>query len=80
MEVEIILGDPQVPIEKTEQLLLHEVDLRQAEAEAVVAANGSIPSPVLVLRRRIVQVLRCQDERGEEDAMSRALHAFGDWR
>lgn len=49
VEVEIIFSDTEVPLKQTEKLLLHEVDLCQAEAKVVETANGGIPCPVLVL-------------------------------
>jgi hypothetical protein len=47
--VEILFSDPQVPLEEAEELLLHEVDLSEAEAEVVKASNGGVSCPVLVL-------------------------------
>ena len=79
MVVQIVFGDSQIPVEKTEKLLLHEVDFGQAEAKVVEASNGSVPRPVFVLGRGIVQVLCCQNEGSEEDAVGGAFHAFRDW-
>ena len=51
MVVEIVRVDAEVPVEEEEQLLLHEVDLSDGEAEVVVAANRGVLCPVLVLGR-----------------------------
>lgn len=48
---EVGLGHVEVPVKKTKKLLLHKVDFGDAEAEVVVAANGGVASPVLVLGR-----------------------------
>lgn len=79
MEVEILWVDAEVPVEKEEQLLLHEVDLGDGETKALVAANSSVASPVLVLWRGVVEVLSSQDESGEEDPVGGAGHALGNW-
>lgn len=79
VEEEVIFGDSEVPLKETEKLLLHKVDFSQAEAEVVVAADGSVASPVLVLGRRVVEVLGCQDEGSQEDAVDCAAHALGHW-
>ena len=78
MVVEIVLSDSQVPIKQPKELLFHKIDFRQAEAEAVEATNACVPSPVLVLWRGIVKVLGSEDQRGEEDAVRCAFHAFCD--
>lgn len=39
----------------------------------------SVVGPVLVLRRRIVEVLGGQNERGQEDAVSCASETTGEW-
>ena len=44
-------GHVEIPVKKAEELLLHEVDFGDAETKAVVAADGGVASPVLVLRR-----------------------------
>lgn len=76
MEVEIVLGHPEIPIEKAEELFFHEIDFGQIEAEAIVTLHAGITRPVLVLWRRIVQILRRQDERGEKYSVGGTLHAF----
>lgn len=80
MVVEVVFGDPQVPLKQAQKLLLHEVDFRQAEAEVVEASYGRITSPVLVLRRGVVEVLRGKDKSGEEDAVRGTSHTLGDRR
>ena len=49
MGVEVFLGDPEVPVEEVEELLLHEVDFGDGEAKVLVASYGGVPGPVLVL-------------------------------
>jgi L-ribulose-5-phosphate 3-epimerase UlaE len=44
-------SDVEIPVEEAKELLLHEVDFGDAEAEVVVAADRGVTSPVLVLRR-----------------------------
>ena len=68
---ELILLDAEVVVEKVEELLLHEVDLGLGE-------ESSVLGPVLVLGRRVVEVLGGDDEGGEEDAVTSAVHSFGD--
>lgn len=79
VEVEIFFVDPHVPIEQEQKLLLHEVDLCGGEAEGVEARHCSVASPVLVLGRRVVEILRSEDERGQEDAVNGATHALCHW-
>lgn len=78
MSVKVLLTDNEVPLEKVEELLLHEVDLSQAEAEALVTLDSSVASPVLVLGGRVVERLCGEDKRSEEDAVDSAAHALGD--
>src|ERR1700712_4063269 len=66
--VEIFWSDSQVPVEEVEQLLLHEVDFGDGKAKVGEVANGCVASPVLVLWRRVVEVLGREDKRGKEDA------------
>jgi hypothetical protein len=73
---EVGLGHVEVPVEETKELLLHEVDFGDAEAKVVVAADGGVTGPVLVLGRGVVEVLCREDERGEEDAVDGAAHAL----
>lgn len=76
--VEVLVCDAQVPVEQEEHLLLHQVDLCEREAERLEAADGAVARPVLVFGRRVVEVLGGEDERGEEDAVHGAAHAFCD--
>lgn len=78
--VKILGVDAEVPVEEEEELLLHEVDLGDGEAEVVVAAHSAVASPVLVLWGRVVEVLGGKDEGSKEDAVGGALHALGDRR
>jgi hypothetical protein len=80
VEVEIILADDKIPVEKIEELLLHKVDLDEVEAEAFKAFDSSVASPVLVLGRRVIERLGGEDESGKEDAVGSATHAFSDRR
>ena len=80
MGVEVFRGDPEIPVEKVEELFLHEVDFGDGEAEVFVSSYSGVPSPVLVLWRGVVEVLCGEDERGEEDAVDCTSHAFGYWR
>lgn len=73
LAVEILLDNAEVPFEKEEELLLHEVDLGAVEAESVhLGGDVSVVGPVLVLGRRIVEVLGSEDERSQEDAVGGA--------
>lgn len=44
-------GHVEIPVKKAKELLLHEVDFGDAESKAVVATNGGVAGPVLVLGR-----------------------------
>ena len=74
---QVLLGDPGLPVQQEEQLAFHEVDFRQREAEPVVALDGGVAGPVLVLRAGVVEVLRGQDQAGQEDAVDGASHSLG---
>ena len=56
------LIEAEIIVQKVEQLLFHEIDLRSRK-------DDGVGRPVLVLRRRVVEVLGADDERSEEDAM-----------
>lgn len=78
LAVQVLLLDPQVPVQQEQQLLLHQVDLCPAEAEVlVVVADDAVVGPVLVLGRAVVEVLGGQDQAGQEDAVSRASQSLG---
>lgn len=70
---ELVLLDSEVVVEQIEKLLLHEIDLGLREESGVV-------SPVLVLGRRVVEVLGGDDEGSEEDTVTSAVHALGNAR
>lgn len=72
--VEVLRSHSEVPVEQEQQLLLHEVHLVQGEQ-----VHGVL-GPVLVLWRRVVEVLGGHDERGQEDAVGGAGHALGQRR
>lgn len=57
MEVKVLFGHSQVPLKQPQELLLHQVDLCQAEAKVLKTTDCSIASPVLVLWRGVVEVL-----------------------
>jgi len=80
MEVEVFRSDSQVPVEEVEKLLLHEVDFSDGEAKVGEVANGCVTSPVLVLWRRVVEVLGREDKGCKEDTVYSTLHALVDWR
>ena len=77
MSVKVLWHYPQVPVEKVEELLLHQVDLGDREAKVLVPSDGGVPRPVLVLRRRVVKILSREDERGQEDPMHGTAHTLG---
>ena len=77
---EILICDSQIPVKEEEELLLHEVNFCDGEAEALEAFHRRIPCPVFILGRAVIQVLGREDERGEENAVDGATHSFGDWR
>lgn len=80
MVVKVVRVDAKIPVEEEEELLLHEVNLSDREAEVVVATDSTVAGPVLVLGGGVVEVLGGQDERSKEDAVGGALHALGDRR
>lgn len=71
MGQEVRLFHSEVVVEEEEELSLHEVDFSRGE-------EGGVASPVLVLGRRVVEVLRSRDQSREEDAVSGAVHTLGD--
>ena len=70
--VQVLLGDAQVPVQEEQELLLHQVDLGAREAKGLEAAHVGVVGPVLVLGRRIVEVLGGEDKGGQEDAVDGA--------
>jgi hypothetical protein len=78
---EVLLCDTSLPIQEEEQLTLHQVHLGQREAKSLESLHSGVPSPMLVLGARVVQVLGSEDERGEEDPVDSASHALGNrWK
>ena len=75
---EILLRDTSLPVQQEEQLTLHQVHLGQREAKSVKSFDSSIPSPMLVLRTRVIQVFGGEDQRSKEDPVDSASHALGD--
>lgn len=69
--VEVLARDAKIPVEEEEELFLHEIDLLESEK------THSVGLPVLVLRRRVVEVLGTEDESGEEDPVAGARHTLG---
>lgn len=59
-----LLIEAKVVVQEEKQLLLHQVDFRARE-------DDGVGCPVLILRRRVVEVLGADNERGKEDAMLR---------
>jgi hypothetical protein len=57
MVVQILSVDAKVPVEKEEKLLLHQVDLGDREAEALVTAHSGVPGPVLFLGEESLRFL-----------------------
>jgi len=47
--IQVFIGNSQVPVEKEEELLLHEVDFAVGEAKVLEARHIGVTSPVLVL-------------------------------
>jgi hypothetical protein len=78
--VEVVWVDAKIPIEEKEELLLHEVDLGDGKAKVLEAPNSTVPSPVLVLGRGVIEVLGGQNEGREEDPVDGAPHALGNRR
>ena len=64
------LVEMEIVFEQEQELLLHQVDLDDIEENGVVA-------PVLVLWRRVIEVLGSNDKSGEKHAMTSARHAYG---
>jgi hypothetical protein len=71
VSVEVVGGDPKIPVEEEKQLLLHEIDFWKGEQA------HSVSGPVLVLWRRIVEVFSRENQCSEEDSMAGAMHALG---
>jgi len=76
MGVKILWPDSQIPIEQEQELLLHQIHLGDGETEVGKAADRSVSSPVLVLGRRVIQILRGEDEGSQEDPVHCASHAL----
>lgn len=70
---ELVLFDTEIVVKQVEKLLLHQVDLGLGEERCVLG-------PVLVLRRRVVEVLGSDDESGEEDTVTSAVHSLSNTR
>ena len=73
---EILLLDASLPVKQEEQLAFHEVDFGHGEAKPVIPLDDGVPRPVLVFGTGVVEVLRGQDQAGEEDAVDGAAHAL----
>lgn len=80
MIVEIVGVDAKIPVQEEKELLFHQVNLGDGEAKVVVAPNSTVPSPVLVLGGRVVEVLSSENERSKEDPVNGASHALGNRR
>lgn len=78
--VKILGVDAEIPVEEKEKLLLHKVDFGDGETKVLVPADSTVPSPVLVLGGRVVEVLCRKNESGEEDPVNGAAHTLGDRR
>ena len=78
MGEEVLVGDLEIPVKEEEELPFHQVDLRHRKSKAFITPDATISGPMLVLRTRVVQVLRRQDERGEENAVDGAWHPLRD--
>lgn len=76
----ILVCDSQIPVQEEEELLFHEVNFCDREAETLEAFHRRIPSPVFIFGRAVIQIFGRKDERGEKNAMDSATHSFGDWR
>ena len=74
---QVLVCDPQFPVEEEEELLLHEVDFTVGEAKVLEAGHTCVASPVLVLWGGVVEVLGCQDKSSQEDAVNCASHTLG---
>lgn len=70
----MLVRDAEIPVEQEQKLLLHQVHLLELEETHGVGA------PVLVLWRRVVEVLGREDEGREEDSVAGAGHALRDGR
>lgn len=75
---QFILRNTSLPIKQEEQLPLHKVHFGEREPEPIIPLDDRIPRPVLVLGTRVVEVLRGQDQTGQEDTVHGAAHALGD--
>jgi hypothetical protein len=77
---EVLLGDSGFKVEKIQHLPFHQVDLGETKPKALVTLDCSVPCPVLVLWRGVVEILGSQDQCSKEDTVSGASHALGHWR
>lgn len=74
--VKILRINPEIPVQEEEELLFHEIDFGEGETKGIIALDGGVAGPVLVLGRRVVQVFSGENEGGKEDAVDGAAHAF----
>lgn len=58
---EILVRYSQIPVEEEEELLFHEINFCDREAETLEAFDRRIPSPMFVLGGAVVQVLGRED-------------------
>lgn len=79
MDVEFVLTDVEVPIEKVEELLFHQVDFGLGETKSFVCSHVRVLSPVLVLGRRVVEELCRQDKSSKEDSVHSTSQTLGNW-
>lgn len=80
MVEEVLLRYSGVEVQEIQHLPLHQVHLCQSKAKPFESFDRSVSSPVFVLGARVVQILRCQNQRRQEDAVHCASHALGDGR
>jgi len=70
---EVFLVNPEIEIRQEQELAFHQIHFGRRK-------EGGIFGPVLVLWRRIIQVLGRDNESGEKHAMPCAMHALGNLR
>lgn len=76
LAVKVMLDNTKIPLKKEKKLFFHQVDLVAVEAKNIsVVLNAGVVGPVLILGRRVVEILGGENERSEKDAMGGASKA-----
>jgi hypothetical protein len=77
---QVLLGDSAVKVKEVKHLPFHQINFGQGKAKPLVPLDSRVPSPMFVLGRRVIEILRSQDKSSKEDAVSSTPHALGNRR